>query len=77
MPQAINTSIADAVVRYSQRQTNQQIKRLTAKAERLNGDRHCGIPRAAENLNKILRELRKLDRDHALKFAHSIGVTIS
>lgn len=71
-----NTVIANAVADYTARQTRQTVKRLTAQAERLNGDRLCNLPKAGEKLDKVLRELRAIDPQNARHLAKSMGVSV-
>jgi len=69
-----STVIDNAVAEYTQRQTRQAVKRLTAQAERLNGDRLCRLPKADERLVKTLRDLSAIDKEGAKHLAKSMGV---
>ena len=69
-----STLINNAVAEYTQRQTLQAVKRLTAQAERLNGDRLCRIHESDERLVKTLRDLGAIDMEGAKHLAKSMGV---
>lgn len=62
-----------AVAEYTRRQNRQAVKRLTAQAERLNGDRLAKVAGAGCKLRECLDELREIDPASAHHFAVSIG----
>jgi len=70
------TTIDDIVENYTQRTTNQRIKRLIITADRLNGERHCNTPGAESKLFKVLKELRMLSPTEATAYARQIGVKL-